>query len=139
MGGAVDIGSALEAFARGGYASGGSPLSDVDLQSILKSQQQFLNPYAANSPYGQQGKTPGGQGYVPQAALPTTRLITAGNLPQQQKSGLAQAADMGRSIQGSYQMGKGLLVGSAPTKDDPEGAAGLLGGQGKLGGKNVFT
>ena len=36
-------------------------------------------------------------------------------------------------------MGKGLLVGSAPTKDDPEGSSGLIGGQGKMSGKNVFS
>ena len=36
-------------------------------------------------------------------------------------------------------MGKAGLIGSAPTKDDPTGSAGLIGGQGKLGGKNIFS
>jgi GH24 family phage-related lysozyme (muramidase) len=55
------------------------------------------------------------------------------------KSGLAQAADTGKSIAGLYTMGKQGLVGTAPTKEDPSGSAGLIGGQGKMGGKNIFS
>ena len=118
MGGAVDIGSALEAFARGGYAvgGGGGLLGEADLNSILKSQQQFLNPYSQGGPYGQKGG-PGGQGYVPQSSLPTPKLVTAGGLPQQQKSGAQQAMEIGKGVADIYKTGKEIKTGFGEISD----------------------
>ncbi len=120
MGGAVGLGSAMEAFARGGYAvgGGGGLLGSTELQEILKSQQQFLNPYAQNAPYGQSGKTPGGQGYVPQASLPTPKLVTASSSGlRSQPSGAQQALEIGKGLASTYQTGKDIKKGFGEVSD----------------------
>lgn len=71
--------------------------------------------------------------------LENYRLATSAAGLGSTKSGLSQAADTGKSIAGLYTMGKQGLVGSAPTTANPQGDAGLVGGQGKIGGKNIFS
>lgn len=117
-GGGVMPSHAGEGFYRGGYAvgGGGGLLGTTDLNEILKSQQQFLGPYAANSPYGQKGG-PGGQSYVPQASLPTPKLVTAGGLPQQQKSGAQQAMEIGKGVADIYKTGKEIKAGFGEISD----------------------
>jgi len=141
MGGAVDIGSALEGFARGGYAVGGGSglISSDDWKALLANIGKPIGAYGQDQALGK-GAPFASQSYIdPGKVQGPGKLATAGGLPSQsQKAGLSQAMDIGKQAQQTYQMGKGLLVGSAPTKDDPEGASGLLGGQGKLSGKNVF-
>ena len=110
MGGAVTSDMAGEAYARGGYALGGDP----------------SNPYGA-------------AGYVPSApqSVPHQLMIAPG-LRAPPQSGMSTAMQTGKDIQGLYNFGKSGLVGTAATKDSPA-SAGLLGGQGNLSGKNVFS
>jgi hypothetical protein len=110
MGGAVTSDMAGEAYARGGYALGGDP----------------SNPYGA-------------AGYVPSAPQSAPhQLMIAPGLRAPPQSGMSTAMQTGKDIQGLYNFGKSGLVGTAATKDSPA-SAGLLGGQGNLSGKNVFS
>ena len=110
MGGAVTSDMAGEAYARGGYALGGDP----------------SNPYGA-------------AGYVPSAPQSAPhQLMIAPGLRAPPQSGMSTAMQTGKDIQDLYNFGKSGLVGTAATKDSPA-SAGLLGGQGNLSGKNVFS
>jgi hypothetical protein len=145
MGGAVNLGNAGEAFARGGYRDGGGLLSDVDLQSILSAQKNFLGPYAQGGLYGgQQGQgVGGGKSYVPQASLPVARLVTAGSAPTPRKSvmqetlgGLGDVGKAGEALSGAYDVGKRGLIGSAAVMKDGREVSGatrgILGKGGEL-------
>ena len=144
MGGAVNLGNAGEAFARGGYRDGGGLVGDVDLQSILASQKNFLGPYAQGGLYGgQQGQgVGGGKSYVPQASLPVARLVTAGSAPTPRKSvmqetlgGLGEVGKAGETLGGVYDFGERVAVGApAVTKDGKtvsEAKSGFFGTAGK--------
>jgi muramidase (phage lysozyme) len=149
MGGAVGPMSMGEAFARGGYAGGGpSILSAADHKALMAAN---VDPEAG--PYAEQGiyKTPrnvipglGGSKINMGKGAPAPSLVTptpAGSstanqigLGAQALSGL-QMVNTGKE---AFNTGKTALLGSAPTKDDPEGARGLIGGQGKMSGTNIF-
>ena len=110
MGGAVTSDMAGEEYARGGYALGGDP----------------SNPYGA-------------AGYVPSAPQSAPhQLMIAPGLRAPPQSGMSTAMQTGEDIQGLYNFGKSGLVGTAATKDSPA-SAGLIGGQGSMSGKNVFS
>lgn len=149
MGGAVGPMSMGEAFARGGYATGGpSILSSADHKALMAANvDPEAGPYAEHGIY----KTPrnvipglGAAQIKMGKAPPAPSLVTAtpagGNtasqigLGAQALSGL-QMVNTGRD---AFNTGKTALLGSAPTKDDPEGARGLIGGQGKFSGTNIF-
>jgi hypothetical protein len=136
MGGAVTPDMSGEGFMRGGYVGGGLVGND-DWAQIIAANKAALGVYGGAQPMG--AGSPGATGIVPQTAMPTPKLVTAGAAPQQKPSGMSTALQTGKDIQGAYTGGKGLLLGSAPTKDDPKGSAGLWGGQGELGGKNIFS
>jgi hypothetical protein len=61
------------------------------------------------------------------------------SMPAQRPSGMSTAMQTGKDIAGAYSMGKSGLIGSAKTAADPEGTAGLIGGQGEFSGKNIFS
>lgn len=108
----------------GAYAPGGL-VSAPDLDAILKSQQQFLGPYAGpGGPYG--GQQQGRPGYVPQATLPVAKLTTAGSSPQQRASGLAEAASTASQIAGLAKMGSDAYGAGKKWLDNgkPQEAAG---------------
>ena len=110
MGGAVTSDMAGEEYARGGYALGGDP----------------SNPYGA-------------AGYVPSAPQSAPhQLMIAPGLRAPPQSGMSTAMQTGKDIQGLYNFGKSGLMGTAATKDSPA-SAGLIGGQGSMSGKNVFS
>ena len=149
MGGAVSPMSMGEAFARGGYAYGGpSILSSVDHKALMAANvDPEAGPYAEHGIY----KTPrnvipglGGSKINMGKGAPPPSLVTANpaggstanqiGLGAQALNGL-QMVNTGKEAFGT---GKGLLLGSAPTQSDPEGARGLIGGQGKMSGTNIF-
>ena len=137
MGGAVTMDMAGEGFERGGYVGGGLVDSN-DWASIVAANKQALGMYG-----GQQamGGAPGATGIVPAATIPVPKPIEAAkmSMPAQRPSGLSTAMQTGKDISSTYNMGKAGLIGSAPTKEDPTGSAGLIGGQGEWGGKNLFS
>jgi GH24 family phage-related lysozyme (muramidase) len=137
MGGAVTSDMAGEGFERGGYVGGGLVGGD-DWAQIIAANKQALGVYGGAQPMG--GGNPGSMGglNIPTSAA-TPKLITAGSAPKQQPSGMSNAMQTGKDIAGAYKMGKEGLMGSAPTKDDPTGSAGLIGGQGKMDGQNIFS
>jgi len=136
MGGAVTAGMAGEGFERGGYVGGGLVGND-DWSQIVAANKAALGVYGGAQPIG--GGAIGAGGIVPSASIPTPKLVTASAPPSQRPGGLSSAMQTGKDIAGAYKMGKEGLLGSAATKDDPEGSAGLLGGQGKLEGQNIFS
>ena len=110
MGGAVTSDMAGEAYARGGYALGGDP----------------------SNPYGAAGYVPSAPQFAPH------QLMIAPGLRAPPQSGMSTAMQTGKDIQGLYNFGKSGLVGTEATKDSPA-SAGLVGGQGSLSGKNIFS
>jgi hypothetical protein len=135
MGGAVTSGMAGEGFERGGYVGGGLVGND-DWSQIIAANKAALGVYGGAQPMG---GSPGATGIVPAASIPTPKLVTASAPSQQRPAGLSSAMQTGKDIAGAYKMGKEGLIGSAPTKDDPTGSAGLWGGQGKMDGQNIFS
>ena len=137
MGGAVTMDMAGEGFERGGYVGGGLVDSN-DWASIVAANKQALGMYG-----GQQamGGAPGATGIVPAATIPVPKPIEAAkmSMPAQRPSGMSTAMQTGKDIAGAYSMGKSGLIGSAKTAADPEGTAGLIGGQGEFSGKNIFS
>jgi len=137
MGGAVSPDMAGEAFMRGGYVAGGLVDSN-DWSSIVAANKQALGMYGGQQPMG---GAPGATGIVPAATIHVPKPIEAAkmSMPAQRPGGLSTAMQTGKDIAGTYSMGKAGLIGSAKTAADPEGAAGLIGGQGKWGGQNIFS
>ncbi|CAB5220043.1 LT_GEWL domain containing protein [uncultured Caudovirales phage] len=137
MGGAVGSDMAGEGFARGGDAIG--PYASAGLYSNARSYvpHEMKHPHAHHFAMG---GTPYGSSYVPDAGPQQERkLMLPAALPSAPKTGLSSAMEMGKNISGMYTMGKSGLIGSAPTKDDPTGSAGLIGGQGSFSGQNAFS
>ena len=105
----------------GAYATGGSVVGSDDMRAILAAIGQPLEFYGGKGLYGGAAKGGAGSpGYVPQGQIATPKLVTAGPMPQQQPSGLAQAAATGEKIAGLAKMGQSALVGG-------EKSRGLLG------------
>ena len=136
MGGAVTAGMAGEGFERGGYVGGGLVGND-DWSQIVAANKAALGVYGGAQPMG--SGAIGAGGIVPAASIPTPKLVTASAPSSQRPGGLSSAMQTGKDIAGAYKMGKEGLIGSAPTKDDPTGSAGLWGGQGKMDGQNIFS
>ena len=121
MGGAVVPAMQGEGFAAGGYATSG-----------------FVNPFSTDED-SKKGSFSGSGPYgISLSTLAPGRLMVA-QTPAPQQSGFAQAAQAGKNLTDLYKTGKAGLIGTAPTKEDPEGSSGLWGGQGKASGKNVFS
>lgn len=117
MGGAVNLGSAFEEFARGGYAvgGGGGLLDANDLKAILASQQQSFGPFSQAGLYGGQsseGNPMGAKSYVPKASLPTPKMITPSTPPRAPQSGLADAIQNMKQAQGLGEMASGVASGA---------------------------
>ncbi len=121
-GGGVVPSRAGEGFYRGGYAvgGGGGLISDsTDLNAILKAQQQMFGPFGGAGLYGQEsgGSPMGGKSYVPKAALPTPKLVTAGPAPRQAPSGAEQALGAAKAVSGAWETGKGLKQAGTDIKE----------------------
>jgi len=130
MGGAVTPDMQGEAFARGGYATGGiglggGLLDSTDLGSILAMQKQALGPFAQAGLYsGSAQQNPmGGKSIVPAATLPVARMITAGSTPKAPQSGLSnvlQGADTADKLGKAWDVGeKGINKLRDWTKSSP--------------------
>jgi hypothetical protein len=137
MGGAVMPDMEGEGFARGGDAVG--PYGNIGLyggaHSYVPGNMKHPHPH-----HFAMGGTPYAGGYVPDAGpQPQRQLMVAPRLFAPPAAGLSSAMQTGKDIQGMYNMGKTGLMGSAPTTADPSGSAGLIGGQGKMGGENFFS
>jgi hypothetical protein len=137
MGGAVMPDSSGEGFMRGGYVGGGLVGND-DWSQIIAANKAALGVYGGAQPLG--GGNPGAMGglNIP-TSMATPKLVTASAPSQQRPSGLSSAMQTGKDIPSTYKMGKEGLIGSAKTTADPEGSAGLWGGQGKMDGQNIFS
>jgi len=135
MGGAVGADSGGESYARGGYVAGGL-VSPDDIRAILAAQREAFGPFGQAGLYGGQGAgagAPGGRGIVPDPKLPVPRLSSpSGAGLQPPRSGIQDAARTGRDIAELYRMGKTGLVGSAPSRDNPRGSAGIFGAKGEF-------
>lgn len=156
----VDYGSATDEAAsmasRGGLVPSGMPQREAfapgglvdpnDLQALIASQAKSFGPFSQAGLYGgDKGGGLGASGYVPSASLPSAKLITAGSLPQQRPTGLAEAmgaagkaADLGSMASKGYDLGKRGLVGTAGVKggsgtEDIAGTKGLMGSFGEWG------
>jgi GH24 family phage-related lysozyme (muramidase) len=129
MGGAVmDPGS----FAPGGFVDG------TDMKSILAAIGKPIDVYGNKSTLGTDAI--GGAGIVPSGGVAVpSKLATASNMATNRPTTASDVVGNVKSGIEAFKMGKAGLIGSAPTKDDPSGSAGLIGGQGKLGGKNIFS
>jgi GH24 family phage-related lysozyme (muramidase) len=137
-GGGLDVNSMGGAVMDPGSFAGGGLVDANDMQSILAAIGKAPPMYGNKSTLGSDAI--GGTGIVPSGGIHIPRLATAQpGIIGQQKSGLSQITDAGKSAVDLYKMGKQGLVGSAPTPGDKEGSAGLIGGQGKFGGKNIFS
>ena len=121
MGGAVTSGMAGEGFMRGGYVGGGL-VGGEDWAQILAANKAALGMYGGAQPMG--GPI-GAGGIVPQASIPTPKLVTAGSAPQQRPSGMSSAMQTGKDIAGIYRGGKEFLYGSKADE-----SSGLLGSKG---------
>lgn len=112
-------------YARGGNVSSGLiPLDD--LGAILQSQAQSFGPFSAAGLSGERGAgvgTPGLTGIIPPPTVQTSRMVTAGPLPQQQSSGASQAMSIGKGVADLYSAGKSLKSEFMPS--DLEKAAKL--------------
>jgi len=153
MGGAVMPEMSGEGFARGGDAIG--PYAGAGLYGNLRGyvpgpmggSHELMHPAhmphlrSASEPHHfAMGGMPYAGGYIPDAGQqPQRQLMLPPKLPSAPATGLSSAMETGKNIQGMYNMGKQGLIGSGPTKDDPTGSAGLIGGQGSFGGQNVFS
>jgi len=112
----------------GGYAGGGL-VDSTDLSAILAQQRNFFGPYGKG--LVGEGQVGGASG-IPAASLAVPKLVTAAGMPQQQRSGLSQAAETGSSIAGLYKTGKSALVGD---KED----AGLFGKNGNFSREGLVS
>ena len=112
---------------RSHYAPGGL-VDPNDMQAILASQQQAFGPFAQSGLYGGSAQqTPHGAGYVPQAKLPTPKLMTAGRAPQQQPSAMQEALKAAEQVKGLGTTANDLYEGGKKVKNwlskPAEGAA----------------
>jgi hypothetical protein len=94
-----------EGFARGGYANGGSPglAAPGDMAALLAAQAQMFGPFSgAGMPTG---GMPGMPGYVPNAGLPVSELVTPGPMPEAPDAvgQMQKIADIGKTGQEIYQ------------------------------------
>lgn len=137
-GGGLDVNAFGGAVMQPGSYAGGGLVSDSDLSAILASQAKFLGPYGQGM-VGQGNPYQAQSSVIPSASLPIPKLVTAGSPPSPRRSGLSQAAETGSTISSLYKGGKQALIGSGKTSEDPEGTSGLIGGQGKMSGKNIFS
>jgi hypothetical protein len=123
----------------GAYATGGNVVGSEDMRAILAAIGQPLEFYGGKGLYGGAAKGGAGSpGYVPQGQIATPKLVTAGGLPQQQPSGLSQAAKTGSDIAGLLKTGKEGLVGSPATSQSAK-TSGPLGSGGKWGEGGWFS
>jgi hypothetical protein len=123
----------------GAYATGGSVVGSDDMRAILAAIGQPLEFYGGKGLYGGAAKGGAGSpGYVPQGQIATPKLVTAGGLPQQQPSGLAQAAATGEKLAGLAKMGQSALVGSEGV-GGKKGSRGLIGSEGSISNKGYIS
>jgi hypothetical protein len=121
-GGGLDVNSMGGAvFERGNYATSGF------VGPFNPDEDQKRNSLGGSGPYG-----------VSLSTLTPGKLMVA-QPPAAQPSGFSQAVKTGTDFANLAKMGKAGLVGTAPTSEDKEGTAGILGGQGKMSGKNIFS
>lgn len=116
MGGAVMPEMEGMGFARGGYATDGG-----------------VGPYGGNSMLN------AGTGIVPPPMQNNNKLMVSQVKIPEATGGLGDALQRGQQIAGMYKFGKEGLIGTPKTASDPEGGAGLIGGQGQWGGQNAFS
>jgi len=128
-GGPVSMSHAGEKYGRGGYANGGSPglASPNDMAALLAAQAQMFGPFSGAGM--QTSGLPGMGGYVPQANLPVSELVTPGAMPEAPNAldQMQKIADIGKTGQEIYKKYKDRQAekSATPTKADggPVGAA----------------
>jgi GH24 family phage-related lysozyme (muramidase) len=137
-GGGLDVNSMGGAvMGPGGFAPGGF-VDGTDMKSILAAIGKPIDVYGNKSTLGTDAI--GGAGIVPSGGIAVpSKLATASNMATNRPTTASDVVGNVKSGIEAFKMGKAGLIGSAPTKDDPSGSAGLIGGQGKLGGKNIFS
>jgi hypothetical protein len=128
-GGGLDVNAFGGAVTGPGSYAGGGLVDSTDLSAILAQQKNFFGPYGKG--LVGEGQVGGASG-IPAANLAVPKLVTAGGLPQQQRSGLSQAATTGSEIASLYKAGKSALVGD---KED----AGLLGKNGSFSREGLVS
>jgi len=117
---ASEGGAVTESRAGLGFADGGA----APIDQILRTQaEMYARMHGRGGIGGDIGGTPGmSSGRVPMANLPVGQLKTAGNLPAQQQSGLAEAAQTSKNITELLQMaekGKTKLFGGTDAQGKP--------------------
>jgi hypothetical protein len=137
-GGGLDVNSMGGAVFGPGEFAGGGVVDPTDMKSILAAIGKPIDVYGNKGILG--GDSIGGGGIVPTSgiAIPS-KLATASNVATNRQTGLSDVVGNVKGGIEAYKMGKAGLIGTAPTATDKEGSAGLIGGQGKLGGKNIFS
>jgi len=137
-GGGLDVNSMGGAVFNPGEFAGGGVVDPTDMKSILAAIGKPIDVYGNKGILG--GDSIGGGGIVPTSgvAIPS-KLATASNVAANRQTGLSDVVGNVKGGIEAYKMGKAGLIGTAPTATDKEGSAGLIGGQGKLGGKNIFS
>jgi hypothetical protein len=136
-GGGLDVNSMGGAVMDPGSFAGGGMVDPNDMKSILAAIGKPVDVYGNKSTLG--ADAIGGTGIVPSGGVAIPKLVTASNVAANRPTTASDVVGNVKSGVEAYKMGKAGLIGSAPTKDDPSGSAGLIGGQGKLGGKNIFS
>jgi hypothetical protein len=129
-GGPVSMAHAGERYGRGGYADGGSPglASPSDMAAILSAQAQMFGPFSqAGMPMG---GLPGGQGYIPQANLPVSELVTPGAMPAapnaiEQMRAIADIGKTGSEIYEKYKQKQAEKSAAKPAAKTDGGSASL--------------
>jgi hypothetical protein len=136
-GGGLDVNSMGGAVLEPGHFSPGGMVDANDMRSILAAIGKPVGAYGNKNTLG--SDPIGAIGVVPSGGIATPRLATASNVGTNRQTGISDVVGNVKSGIEAYKMGKAGLMGTAPTATDKEGSAGLIGGQGTMGGKNIFS
>ena len=128
-GGGLDVNAFGGAVTEPGSYAGGGLVDSTDLSAILAQQKNFFGPYGKG--LVGEGQVGGASG-IPAANLAVPKLVTAAGMPQQQRSGLSQAATTGSEIASLYKAGKSAMVGD---KED----SGLFGKNGSFSREGLVS
>lgn len=135
LGAASEGGAVMPERAGLGFAGGGAADYSQQIYQLM-TQGARATPGGGGNPYGSTGAS----GYMPPLRQSAPRQLMRASLPTpapvqselEQGLGALQRVSQGtQAATNLYKMGREGLVGSAPTKDNPQGSGGLLGRAGK--------